>query len=76
MKKFSEIKEDFTDRIIGATKEDFLNVVIIYYKRLGLIDLGFVLALLVNVIISTPVEGTEEYKTLNSLYARSQDYGE
>lgn len=50
MKKFSEIKEDFTDWIIGATKEDFLNVVIIYSKRLGLIALGFVLALIVNVI--------------------------
>ena len=76
MKKFSEIKEDFTDWIIGATKEDFLNVVIIYSKRLGLIALGFVLALIVNVIFSTPVEGTEEYKTLNSLYESSKEYGE
>ena len=76
MKKFSEIKEDFTDWIIGATKEDFLNVVIIYSKRLGLIALGFVLALIVNVIFSTPVEGTEEYKTLNSLHESSKEYGE
>lgn len=76
MKKFSEIKEDFTDWIIGATKEDFLNVVIIYSKRLGLIALGFVLALIVNVIFSTPVEGTEEYKPLNSLYESSKEYGE
>ncbi len=76
MKKFSEIKEDLADSIIGATKEDFLNVVIIYSKRLGLIALGFVLALIVNVIFSTPVEGTEEYKTLNSLYESSKEYGE